>query len=344
MDNLLDNPLTKPNILQDLLICPITLQIFLEPVCAADGHIYELTALLDCLKLSNKSPTTNMPMNAIYTPAYLIKNLVDKLLEENPELKKEQFIKKIDNSINSNINSTNSTNNTNNIVNINSTTTVHIVSDKGVFSKFVKNKLFNQLYNYISRFDNHITLTIDDNCEDIFKNDEIAKLLIDKNVTIKDHKTWTLLHFVCRYSSFEIIKYIIKKYISENKSIEYKVFDNWIPIHIICRYAEPPAVKYIIDTYIELKLDLECELLNGWRPVHLICRFSTIELFTYIVSKGVDINTNVYKYNGISCDYTLDQIIEKRFDGDNCQNKQLHDQFLSVIHPPTTRKNRFWFF
>ena len=41
-------------------ICPITHQLFIDPVVAADGYLYEKEAIEEWLKEHNTSPMTNL--------------------------------------------------------------------------------------------------------------------------------------------------------------------------------------------------------------------------------------------------------------------------------------------
>ena len=47
----------------DELICPITLRTFHDPVIAADGHIYERSAIVRWVNEHSTSPLTRQPLN-----------------------------------------------------------------------------------------------------------------------------------------------------------------------------------------------------------------------------------------------------------------------------------------
>jgi hypothetical protein len=53
----------KTNVDNDDLICPITLQIFRDPVIAGDGHTYERAAILRWILEDGTSPLTRQPLN-----------------------------------------------------------------------------------------------------------------------------------------------------------------------------------------------------------------------------------------------------------------------------------------
>jgi hypothetical protein len=73
-------------------ICPISGQIFRNPVVAADGHIYEKSVIVDWFKQSHKSPITNQVIEPILYQIYWFKDYVDNWLKHNPEYKTEQFM------------------------------------------------------------------------------------------------------------------------------------------------------------------------------------------------------------------------------------------------------------
>lgn len=63
---------------QQALKCPITLEYFVDPVIAADGHTYEREALLTWLASKNKSPITGLPLdrNAPLIPNHTLRSFI----------------------------------------------------------------------------------------------------------------------------------------------------------------------------------------------------------------------------------------------------------------------------
>lgn len=60
--------------------CPITQEVFEDPVTAADGHVYERKAIVDWLKKSKISPCTNVVLsNKKVTSSFLVKRLLDRM-------------------------------------------------------------------------------------------------------------------------------------------------------------------------------------------------------------------------------------------------------------------------
>jgi hypothetical protein len=53
----------KSNVDNEYLICPITYEMFHDPVVAGDGHIYERTAIVRWICEHGTSPLTRQPLN-----------------------------------------------------------------------------------------------------------------------------------------------------------------------------------------------------------------------------------------------------------------------------------------
>jgi ankyrin repeat protein len=102
------------------------------------------------------------------------------------------------------------------------------------------------------------------------------------NLEYSTSTNWRPIHFVCKHSTPEMIKYIIDKGVD----LECATSDNWQPIHLVCRYSTPEMIKYIIDKGV----NLECTTGNNWRPIHFVCKHSTPEMIKYIIDKGVDLD------------------------------------------------------
>ena len=68
--------LTRGEIPEDLR-CPLTLELFCDPVTAADGHTYERVAIEEWLKTKGTSPMTQEPLtDTRLIPQYTVKKLV----------------------------------------------------------------------------------------------------------------------------------------------------------------------------------------------------------------------------------------------------------------------------
>ena len=61
-------------------VCPLTLELLVDPVMAKDGRIYERSHILAWLSRNATSPVTREPMGTELTPVPLIRNTIEKLV------------------------------------------------------------------------------------------------------------------------------------------------------------------------------------------------------------------------------------------------------------------------
>lgn len=76
---------------RNLLFCPITKQIFKDPVIAADGFAYEKEAIVEWFKSNSTSPLKQGEIVKEFVPALVIQNYVKAFLELHPEEKCNQY-------------------------------------------------------------------------------------------------------------------------------------------------------------------------------------------------------------------------------------------------------------
>lgn len=82
--------------LEDILVCPISLQIFQDPVIAEDGHTYERESITEWIQLNGTSPLTRQTL-AIENlrPNIILKKVIDQF-ETKLQEKKFHFKLNID--------------------------------------------------------------------------------------------------------------------------------------------------------------------------------------------------------------------------------------------------------
>ncbi len=71
---------------QQYLICPITLELFSDPVIAQDGNTYERKAITQWINQYGTSPITKKPLiiNQL-TPNHTVKDAVKVFTQQNPK-------------------------------------------------------------------------------------------------------------------------------------------------------------------------------------------------------------------------------------------------------------------
>src|SRR5579885_2303495 len=92
----LESELQKKKICLDSkdLFCPITKQMYCNPVTTDDGFTYEKWAIDNLIKNNFPSPMTREPIHN-YFENKLVENLINNFLNENSEFKKLQFDEKL---------------------------------------------------------------------------------------------------------------------------------------------------------------------------------------------------------------------------------------------------------
>ena len=76
----------------DILVCPITLALFRDPVLAQDGHTYEREAIQEWIERGGRSPITDQDLSLEHLyPNYAIKKAVDQF-ENTLRSKKYQYV------------------------------------------------------------------------------------------------------------------------------------------------------------------------------------------------------------------------------------------------------------
>lgn len=64
--------------MEEMLCCPITLEIMKDPVVAGDGHTYERKAIVEWIRSHGNSPMTQQPLSALaLVPNLNLKHQID---------------------------------------------------------------------------------------------------------------------------------------------------------------------------------------------------------------------------------------------------------------------------
>jgi ankyrin repeat protein len=175
-------------------------------------------------------------------------------------------------------------------------------------------------------------LNISDKVKQFFifygKNDSKVKKFIDNCKNLEFILTYgkRLIHYVCEFCSFEMIKYLA------NKGVNLEVYDNFgiTPIFVLCEYSSLESLKFFADKGVNFSIETNrfyeetnhftvlhsaClskslekvkflidivgiplpEIYNDdFSIMHFIAKYSSYEIFKYFESKGFDANLNYY--------------------------------------------------
>ncbi len=320
-------------------VCPLTKLIFAEPVVATDGYIYEEMAIKEWLKGNKTSPTTGENMTTKLVKVHTFKSLVDKFMEEHPELYERKFLVK-----------------------------KPYYLFKNEFINELESKNFGNLKDYINIMINDYIEIEEEDDEDndisyesssIFSDDSVEyctiitflakhctnydaiKHVLDNSLDydMEDEDGYRPIHMVSKYSTAKIIKHLIEKDID----IESCDANGMRPMHYICQFQNfrEDLVKYMIEKNVDLYavdqngyqplhylvkciyntqslqhfinrgIDMEVETLSGWRPLHIVCRYtSDVTYIKFMVDLNVKLDAVLQdedELEGKTCDNLINE-------------------------------------
>ena len=196
------------NYIKKNYICPITKMIFLQPVMADDGIIYEEHAIREWYAHNdNTSPITKEKMSDTLKPILAIKNTIEEYLKIYPHEKEERFVP----------------------------LRTHEANKKFVEKIFKECKNYQNLLSYTNFNMEYIFVCKKTN--EFFQNAsvEVQKYLIDNcdNIKTRNSVACCLLHYVFWRSSMEVVVHVLSKNISLNDIGNDD--DNENLIHFLCQ-------------------------------------------------------------------------------------------------------------
>ncbi len=294
----------------NLYKCPVTLSFFDIPIAAPDGHTYEKSVILKIYdeKKIFESPLTKEKFHIDINN--LKPNIVIKnmvtILLEKKIITQDDIYDKTDDLI-YDLKKLYSYNNASFMIKLEEIFKTNNYSTKLIDYLNELNILNNQM-----SYDTKLR-PIHFICR--YSTPEIIKYTIDKgvNLEVSTIDNWRPIHYICSYSTPEMIKYITDKGVD----LEVSNKNNWRPIHFICRYSTPGMIKYIIDKNVNLEVSTD----KNWRPIHVICHYSTFELIKYIINKGVNLNGTVICND--NKEYSLIELIKLNNLLDSTQKNEL---------------------
>jgi len=141
----------------------------------------------------------------------------------------------------------------------------------------IKNKQFDIIYEY-----DYYDVTIFQHFEQLkfyflFKDEKIMTYIINHMYYGSRTKTnWRPIHYLCKYSTPELIKLLLTK----NISLECKTNNHFRPIHLACQYSTPEIVLILINKYVSLK----CKTKYGYRPIHIAAQYMNDETINALIN------------------------------------------------------------
>jgi ankyrin repeat protein len=289
--------------IEDTLVCPITQQIFKDPVFADDGHVYEEQAILEWLQKNNESPMTRKKITNNVRPAHFMRGLVDKFLEENPDHKKYQFRE----------------------------FEPHGKNKNQVFDLLISNN-FTELLHYTDfilndQRDSEVFMKhLFENCVDENVIEHVLNKSKDVNCT--DVNKWRPFHYIFKHCPYDLIKKLTNKY--KNK---WSLYDSEYSNLIKANYSDPNLYEIVIESdrdknmiydivkyLIVLGVDINTydSSYGGYVPIHFAIKKKYAKIVELLVKSHANLElTTSYGYSTTiiyACRYGNLEIIKYLFD------------------------------
>ena len=234
----------------DTIKCPISHQIFLEPVLGDDGFTYESDEILNWMKTKQVSPITDKSLTKVI-PNLFAKMVVDEFLHAHPEYRIDQYVP-------------------------NRQHKDYIAE----VAKIMKDKQYLKLLDYNSFQLDELYKVSSDSHVEFFKSAprRVLRHVIDNAVDLeaKSPRGSRLVHLVCAYSTRSMQRLVIKKGV--NLETENNCATR--PIQIACRGNSLKTVKDLIAKGVNL-LPVDGK---KWSALHFAARYAEKDLIEYLAT------------------------------------------------------------
>lgn len=293
------------------IICPLTKQIFNQPVCATDGYTYESQAINQWLRNNTMGPHKIWISKNKLTINHTIIQTVNQYLTENPDQicnKYKLSTKHEDNEIEINIiieqnlydellkyDNFNASiwiqNNT--IIDILKLAPVNIIKHL-ILNNIVEN---DKLMMYIIKYSTSDIIKYIINIHNCDIHIKMLNILIDRKLhdifiyLIDTHFTRTLLFFIVKQNMKSVIEHAINQgsYLNDQDNIGNTV------IYYILKYH--PNDLDLIKKLIINKINLNVANNQSMNPIHYAIKYASIDVIKYLLINGA--NMEAIDKNGL---------------------------------------------
>ncbi len=270
------------------MYCPITHQIFLNPVIAADGFTYEEDAIEEWLKKSCLSPMLGTKMSKkTYIQNTVMRNMVKYVLNKNKELEEEQYERIYT---------------FNNIIDeikgcqeINIEEIKEIVDynacNNGDFRTFITNENIHKMTKKIKKSE---FAMINGGCRliDFYlsycKDEELIKYVLDCTPELdKEINGITILRYASQYQTPKIIRMILEK--CDNYDVFKIVKDTNIFYKLCIKRDTHEIIKDILskNNNNELLKANDVYVEKGSKYIHAVCAYGISETIDILIKGGL---------------------------------------------------------
>ncbi|RYE12171.1 MAG: hypothetical protein EOP34_11340, partial [Rickettsiales bacterium] len=264
------------SVLVNLCKCPISKQIFCDPVIASDGITYEKTEILGWMKTRESSPVTRQSLGKYLVSNVSIKSLTLSLVENN-FVDKDDIYRIIYTTADF-IKQGLKENDISKITHI----SFEFVKEESIqkFFEEIKSDRIVQLFKNAAEILDGLQYVLQYAPSDIKL--ELVKLF---NLSIfadkKYFNDYSLIHLALKYCTQDIVEYIL----DSNPDLESVTKNNFRPIHIALKHSTPEIINLILNKNININaLDND-----KWSPLAYAIRYSTVEIQTRLIKMECDI-------------------------------------------------------
>jgi len=251
----------------ETLKCPISHDIFYDPVIAMDGIVYERALIENWFLKSNTSPIKRCEMKDELIECIFVKNLVEEFLQKHPEFKCDQYKPNLSYTFNKH------------------RITRHITDNRS-------DKLF--MYHSFDLADMINAGTL----QYLLQNSGVKPMIhvLDNALDLDATSAGGVraIHNICQYGSVDVLKHLLTKKVDINAPMN----NFWTPLMLLCRHGSYESLKLFTE------MDgVNCEGTEEMHPILVAAEHSDIESIRLIVSKVK--NLKVVNSNGRNFTYIL---------------------------------------
>ena len=258
-----------------ILRCPISMTLCYDPVIAEDGYTYERNYIESHFKVKRTSPMTNETIGKKLITNFIVKQTIQSVLENNPNLQKEFDESKKENcrkySSAELYDECESGNNINNIrLLINHGVNVNWVNNMGLTPLLVA-----CIWDYV----------------------EVARLLLDNGAEVdKTNKSgMTPLYVASQNGHLDLARLLLEKGADINKTNH----EGWTPLHAACigtlLPSDPRSVN-VVQLLIENNADINCLTNEGQKPIDIACEMKQYDIVEKLyIKKNISVSATEKK-------------------------------------------------
>ena len=280
--------ITLMNSVNKNLICPITHQIFSEPVMAEDGNVYEKEAIEKWFVTRSTSPMTREKISKTLFPVRAFIEIIEDVITKNPDLKSQRYTSFKDQL---------------DTINVNPSVLLYYDAEKlcdlithlyelpdekrlNILKKFtIHDPIMKYIINTLEKdyefhVGNKIRYLI--HIVTMYCSQGVIKYMIDTgaNLNVRTNNNISPIHYICAHSTVDILEYICSK----QADIHVKTDTGNHPLHFAAVRSQPEFVEILLRH----GSDINMQNSEGLTPLHIACQQSSIDTVKFIIQNGAD--------------------------------------------------------